>query len=97
MIYIIHAYVLISHDVYHIDLLNSDTNINYRTPITTQIIQSDQFNVSGIVGASYSSNSKIAAHASTMYEIPMISYQSSATSISDTYYFPFLFRWGFLV
>ena len=48
--------------------------------------------MSGIVGASYSSNSKIAAHAATMYEIPMISYQSSTTAIGDTDYFPFLFR-----
>ncbi|KAL5249201.1 hypothetical protein ACHWQZ_G018153 [Mnemiopsis leidyi] len=58
----------------------------------TSILQSEQFNVSGIVGASYSSNSKIAAHAATMYEIPMISYQSSTTAIGDTDYFPFLFR-----
>ncbi|XP_063690634.1 extracellular calcium-sensing receptor-like isoform X2 [Bolinopsis microptera] len=81
---------------FELESIKLDTCGTYETAFWlndfTSIIQSDQFNVSGIVGASYSSNSKIAAHASTMYEIPMISYQSSATSISDTYYFPFLFR-----
>lgn len=49
-------------------------------------------NVTGVVGASYSSNTQLAAYASTMYDIPMISYQSSATSIGDTNFFPYLFR-----
>ena len=47
----------------------------------------------GVVGASYSSNSKIAAHISTAFDIPMISYQSTATFLSDTEYFPHFYRY----
>lgn len=65
---------------------------NFWFPHFLEVVQNDQYTVTGVVGASYSVNSKTAGHISTVFDIPMISYQSSATFLSDTEFFPYFYR-----